>query len=200
MSRLFPPEVLAFFKENNYGKSAAEMTVLLNRTFDTCYTVQQIKSCRSRNHWDSGLTGRFEKGHTPANKGKKVGSYPGMVATQFKPGRMPHNHRPVGSERITRDGYLERKVAEPKTWRSVHVLNWEQVHGPVPEGHALIFKDGDRTNCEVDNLLLVTRGELAIMNKRGLCKSNPETTQAGLTLAKYIKATHTKKKERKRSK
>ena len=194
MSRLFPQEVLDFFKEHNYGRSAQEMTDLLNRTFGTSYTREQIKACRARNHWDSGLTGQFEKGHTPHNKGKKGFSYPGSEATQFKKGHVPKNHRPVGSIRKDCDGYIYKKVAEPNKWRMLHVLNWEAAHGPVPPGHALVFKDGDRSNCELDNLLLVTRGELAVMNKRHLLTGNSETAEAAQTLARLIKAATTKKK------
>lgn len=196
MTRVFPPEVLAFFEENNRGKTAKEMTDLLNSTFGTSYTEEQIKSCRARNHWHSGLTGYFTPGHTPHNKGVKGRSYPGAEATQFKKGHTPHNHRPVGSERVNADGYLERKVAEPKKWKMVHVLNWEQVHGPVPKGYALIFKDRNPLHCEVDNLLLVSRGELAVMNRRGLCSENPDATEAGLALARYVKAVSAKKKAR----
>lgn len=197
-SRVFPPEVLTFFEANNHGKTAQEMANLLNHTFGTCYTVQQIKSCRARNHWDSGLTGHFSPGHTPHNKGKKGHSYTGMSATQFKPGHTPHNHKPIGSERVNREGYRERKVEEPNKWKPVHVLNWETIHGPVPRGCVLIFKDHDRNNSDVSNLLLVTRGELAVMNKRGLCTQNGEVTEAGLVLARYIKAIHTQKKRRSR--
>lgn len=195
MSRLFPPDVLDFFEKHNYGRSAQEMTDLLNITFGTSYTREQIKACRARNHWNSGLTGQFEKGHTPFNKGRKGVNYPGMKATQFKPGHPPHNHRPVGSIRKNREGYIYKKVAEPNKWRMLHVLNWEAVHGPVPPGHALIFKDGDRSNCEPDNLLLVTRAELAVINRRRLLTGNPETAEAAQALARLIKAT-TKKKRR----
>lgn len=197
MSRLFPPEVHCFFEANNKGKTTKEMADLLNGTFGTNYTLAQIKGYRARNHWDSGLTGRFKPGNVPHNKGKKGQSYPGMVATQFKKGNTPHNARPVGAELVTVDGYRVRKIAEPNVWRLVHQINWEQAHGPIPKGHAVIHKDKNKLNCEVDNLLLVTRGELAIMNKRGFCKENPDATQAGYQLAKYIKAVNTKKKKKK---
>lgn len=194
--RVFPSEVLAFFEANNHGRTAQEMVNLLNGTFGTSYTVQQIKGCRARHHWNSGLTGQFSPGHTPHNKGKKGHNYAGMEATKFKPGHTPHNHRSVGSERVNRDGYRERKVAEPKKWKMVHVLNWEAAHGPVPRGSVLIFKDGDKNNCDVSNLLLITRGELAVMNKRGLCTQNAEATEAGLLLANYIRAATARKKRR----
>lgn len=194
MSRLFPPDVLAFFEAHNRGRSAQEMTDLLNATFGTSYTREQIKGCRSRNHWDSGLTGRFEKGHLTHNKGKKGVNYPGMMPTQFKTGHLPHNHRPVGSVRTDKkDGYIYKKVAEPNKWRLLHVLNWEAVHGPLPPGHALIFKDRNRTNCDPDNLILVTRGELAVLNKRGLLSDNPETTETAVALVRLIKAAKKKK-------
>lgn len=198
MAGKFPPNVRAFIAEHNKGRSAKELTELVNSTFGTTYTAGQIKNYRARHHLISGLTGCFEKGHVPHNKGKHTGSYPGMVATQFKDGHMPHNHRPVGSERVNRDGYLERKTAEPKTWRLVHVINWEVVHGPVPKGHAVIFKDGDRTNPDISNLLLVTRAELARMNQRGLISADPAQTEVGQNIARLILATAKRKKERKK--
>lgn len=174
MRRVFPPEIVDFFKANNYGRSAKEMAELLNSTFGTSYTPEQIKDCRARNHWDSGLTGHFEKGHTPHNKGCK------------------------GSIRKDTDGYLYKKVAEPNKWRLLHVLNWEAVHGPVPPGHAVIFKDQNRENCDVSNLLLVSRGELAVMNKRKLITENPEATEAGQQLARLLKALTSRKKQQRK--
>lgn len=198
MSKLWPEGIREFFEANHKGRSSKEMADLLNKTFGTSYTPAQVKGYRGRYHLNSELTGRFEKGHIPHNKGKKVGSYPGMAETQFKPGNRPHNYRPVGSERINADGYRERKIADPSTWRAIHILNWEQVHGPVPKGCCLIFKDHNHLNCELDNLLLVTRGELSVMNRKGLCKSNPEATETGHILAKYLKAVKVKKKARKK--
>ena len=198
--RVWPPEVCAFFEANNPGRTSQEMADLINATFGTNYTRTQVKCYRTNHRLNSGLTGRFEKGHEPYNKGQKRGSLPGMERTQFKPGHMPYNHRPVGAERVNVDGYHERKIAEPKTWRMVHVLNWEAVHGPVPKGYTVIFKDGNRDHTEVDNLMLVSRGDLAVMNKRGLCTSSPEATEAGLALARYIKAATKAKKERRSKK
>ena len=196
MSRIFPPEVLAFFEVNNQGRSAKDMADLLNATFGTSYTVNQIKGCRARMHWNSGLTGHFEKGHTPYNKGKKGHKYPGMELTQFKAGHRPHNAHPVGTELVNTDGYLARKVAEPNKWRHVHILNWEAAHGPVPEGHVVIFKDQNRSNCTLDNLLLVSRAELAIMNKRRLVVEDPDGTETGLYIARLIQAKRKKQKKR----
>lgn len=195
---IFPPEIRAFIEEHNKGRYAAELAELVNTTFGTSYTPQQIKCYRTNHRLNSGLTGYFEKGCTPHNKGKHTGSYPGMIATQFKAGHTPLNHRPVGSERVNRDGYLERKVAEPNVWRAVHVLTWEEMHGPVPAGHVVIFKNGDRTNPDVSNLLIVSRAELARMNQKGLISTDPAHTEVGQNIARLILATAKRKKERKK--
>lgn len=197
MAGKYPPEVRDFIAEHNRGKSAKELTALVNKTFGMSYTSEQIKGYRARHHLISGLTGCFVKGRTPHNKGKHV-SYPGMRPTQFKKGHKPQNHRPVGSERVNADGYRERKVAEPNVWRAVHLLAWEAVNGPVPKGHVVIFKDSDRLNCDISNLLLVSRAELARMNQRHLISTDPNLTEVGQNIARLISATTKKKKQRKR--
>jgi hypothetical protein len=83
---------------------------------------------------------RFQKGAVPWNRG--VTGYMGANRTSFRKGNKPQTWRPVGSERITRDGYLERKVREPNRWKAVHVLLWEAKRGKVKRGHIVVFKAG----------------------------------------------------------
>lgn len=97
-----------------------------------------------------GAAHRFLKGHVPANKGKKGISYPGMEATQFKPGIQPHNTHEVGAYRITRYGALQRKIGTAKgsnsqRWRGVHELVWIEANGPMPPKHICVFKPGMQT-------------------------------------------------------
>ena len=42
-----------------------------------------------------------------------------------------------------------------------HRVVWEQAHGPIPEGYLVKFKDGNRMNCSIDNLYLVSRADHA---------------------------------------
>jgi hypothetical protein len=97
---------------------------------------------------------RYAKGHLPANKGKKVAvsTYNKCAPTMFKKGSKPHNFKPVGAERITKDGYLERKIANPKTWKAVHILVWQSANGPVPVKHKIVFKDNNKLNNKLSNL------------------------------------------------
>lgn len=116
----------------------------------------------------SGAAHRFPKGHIPANKGlRRPGWHAGrMRETQFKKGQFPPNHDPdfyvIGALRVNSDGYIDMRVSfEPgsRGWRGLHLILWEDAHGPLPRGHCLRFRDGDRLNVCLENLELITRGD-----------------------------------------
>jgi phage protein len=70
------------------------------------------------------------------------------------------------SERTSVDGIVEIKVERNK-WISKHRYVWEQHHNrKVPKGKVVIFLDGNKTNFEIDNLKLISRGALLILNRK----------------------------------
>lgn len=117
---------------------------------------------------------RYPKGHVPANKGlRRPGYAPGRMAeTQFRKGE--RRWKPVGSVIADPEGFLRVKIREringspagwdKRIWPLVHHRVWEQHHGPVPAGHKVIFKDGDRANCAIENLELITHAEMMRRN------------------------------------
>lgn len=119
-----------------------------------------------------GRSRQFQKGQTPWNKGVPYQAGGRSVATQFQPGVRQgvavSLWKPVGWLRINRDGYLERKINDDqppyKRWRGEHIVVWEQANGPLPKGHAICFKDGNRLNCDLANLECVSRAELMARN------------------------------------
>lgn len=110
--------------------------------------------------WNAGLRGWDSGGRSHETRFRK-GSLSGAAAA---------NLVPVGTEVIDPDGYLKRKVADNRAvpsrrnWRFVHVLLWEEAHGPVPAGHAVVFRNGDKRDIRDENLELVTRAELMRRN------------------------------------
>lgn len=115
-----------------------------------------------------GRKTRFKKGQTPPNKGKKLSEFMSeeaiekTKATRFRKGRVPHNHKPIGYERINRDGYIEVKVRDEKHTRNFelkHRFIWEKHFGPIPESHNIQFKDGNRQNCKIENLYIISRAD-----------------------------------------
>ena len=124
---------------------------------------------------------RFAKGMTPWNKGMEYLPGGRCAETQFRKGNRPHTWQPVGSYRITADGYLERKMnnlpgANHVRWHGVHRTLWVAAHGPIPEGHIVVFKPGTRTNVlehiTLDKLECISRAENARRNHPGA--RNPE--------------------------
>lgn len=61
-----------------------------------------------------GVKTQFKPGCIPANKGKKMPEhvYIACSKSMFKKGNIPHNLVPIGSERVTKDGYIEIKVRD----------------------------------------------------------------------------------------
>jgi hypothetical protein len=49
-------------------------------------------------------------------------------------------------------------------WMFVHRMVWEMEHGPVPKGHTVCFKDGNKLNVWLDNLELLSRHALMLRN------------------------------------
>ncbi|MBS1729831.1 MAG: HNH endonuclease [Bacteroidetes bacterium] len=122
---------------------------------------------------------QFKPGSQPFNKGLKrpEGWAPGrMRETQFKKGERTgiavDLYKPIGSLRITVDGYLQQKVNDDfptqYRWTGVHRLVWEEANGPVPKGHVVVFKPGTHTTdigkITLDRLELITRAELMRRN------------------------------------
>lgn len=123
---------------------------------------------------------RFAKGHSTWNAGTSYTAGGRSAETRFKAGnrngRAVDLYKPIGTERISKGGYLERKISDDmqlaRRWRAVHLLNWEARNGPLPDGHAVIFKDGDKTHVDYDNLELISRADL--MRRNSIHNHGPE--------------------------
>jgi len=201
-SWIYPHKIKNFIKENYAGVGPKEMATKLNETFGTNYTHSQMKAWYSRHKLNSGITGYFPKGNVPFNKGKKGITYEGCKATQFKKGNKSHNWVPIGTERISKDGYTELKIADGKlnkNWKAKHILIWETVNGPVPKGHVIIFGDGNHRNFDLDNLIPVSRAQLARLNQQHLIQNDAELTRTGIIIADLYNKINEQKRKSKRS-
>ena len=198
-SSIFPQPVVDYIRTNYKGIGNKEMAERLNSEFGTTYTRSQIKGYYGNHHLNSGLDGRYKKGHIPINKGKKGYHFPGSEKGWFTKGHMPNNHKPIGSERVDADGYTLVKTAEPNVWMPKHKLIWEKRYGKVPEGYIITFLDGDKSNISIENLALITMAESLELTRSNLRSSNPEFTKTGILIAKVKNAGNKKHKKIKRS-
>lgn len=121
------------------------------------------------------IENRFQAGHIPDNKGKKVSAeiYAKCAPTMFRKGHIPHNHKPVGTEGMRSDGYLWVKIADPDKWVQKQRLVWEQHHGTIPDGYNVQFKNRNPKDCRIENLYLISRAD-QMRNENSLIASYPK--------------------------
>lgn len=166
---LYTPRQLAFIKRHR-KLPRRELCAAFIRAFPhrRNVSVENLKRLCERKGWLNGRNGHFRKGAVPANKGKKMPYNANSARTRFKKGNRSgeaqRKYKPIGSERLSKEGYLERKVHDglpmQSRWRAVHILNWEKQHGAVPEGHCLKCLDGDKLNTDPSNWELISRAVL----------------------------------------
>lgn len=192
--RVFTVEEEEYFLRIYKGRSYAEIHGLLKERFDSTVTIQQIKSYLSNHGLKTGTTGRFPKGHVPYNKGKKE-PFRRHSATCFKKGHIPANHLPIGTE-VVKSGYQYTKVEEPNVWIPTHRLLWERHYGPIPKGMAIIFLNQDRMDIRIENLAIVTQGELLHLNNNKLLSSDADISSSGVMIAKLDTAIRERRKGR----
>ena len=82
------------------------------------------------------------------------------------------------------NGYIRIKNAAGK-WINKHKYLYEQAYGKVPDGHAVIFLDGDKYNFSLDNLAVITKNEQLRLSESGLWFKDPALTQIGIVIAKH---------------
>jgi len=169
---------------------AEDVARALGRSVSAVYGVaRKIGLGKSQAFYDSDMSARIMRGHQsqdmvasrfkpgnrPWNHGLKgsTGHHPNSRATQFKKGEMSgaaqHNYVPIGTLRISADGYLERKMTDDpslypaRRWVPVHRLVWEAAHGPIPRGHIVVYRPGMKTTIEanvtVDRLECISKAE-----------------------------------------
>ena len=187
-------EVIQFMIENYKGKDNIELAELLNNKFNLNTNADRVSNVKANLKRRKGIDittginrGGYKKGHIPANKGTK--GLTGANKTSFKKGNIPYNHKEIGSERITKDGYIMIKVRDGclnKNWELKHRWLYEKEYGKIPEGYNLIFLDGNKQNLDLDNLKLVSKSEDLIMNNHNLFSTDPAITDTGTLIAKVI--------------
>lgn len=187
----YTAEHLDFLRQGYKDKSLTELAIAFNQHFDLDKPERSIRSALRNHRIRSGRTGHFEKGHSTWNAGTQWQAGGRSLKTQFKPGHKPQNWVPIGTEVVSKDGYLKRKIRDDapvgmsrKNWKFVHIMVWEEHHGPVPKGYAVTFLDGDKRNFDPKNLHAIRRRELAWQNKHGIARLPDELRPTMQLLAK----------------
>jgi len=141
-----------------------------------------------------GKKHRYTKGSTPFNKGRKMAEYVSQESidkikkTTFKKGNLPHNTLSDGAVTLRKDksgvAYYYYRISKAK-WIPYHHKLWSDVHGEIPKGYIVVFKDRNTLNCKLENLELITRREN--MQRNSFQRYPNELKQVIKTLTKLKK-------------
>jgi hypothetical protein len=207
----YPQGMYEYIRDNSWGVSSKQMAERVKELFGYEMTPTCMKQFRQRHGIKSGVTGWYQKGHPPGNKGKKLEEYVGeeraaeikkrISATQFKKGDRPVNEMPVGTIVVSSDGYKLRKKQMEGTiwerWEFLHRAVWEEHNGPIPEGMMITFKDSNKLNCDIDNLMMITKGENSALTRYGYRFEDPDLTEVGLAVVRLKQAAAKKRRSKK---
>lgn len=197
--KLTKAEIL-FLKKNVKGRTYAELADMFNKKFKRNYNRDCINNICLKRGYSNEMPWHWLPGHVPHNKGKKGYCSPGSEKGWFRPGHPGYkmNEAPLGSERISADGYVQIKIsntAQPtsRRWKGKQIIIWEKKYGPVPKGYCVVFLDGNNRNFRIDNLKMVSRAEHAVMCRRRLYSKNKQITKAAHAMAALSVAVSDKK-------
>ena len=77
-----------------------------------------------------------------------------------------------------------------KVWKQKHLIVWEREHGcKVPDGHAVVFADQDKSNFDPSNLVAIRRSDLVQINRMGLAYHDPESLRVCLAIIELNRVT-----------
>lgn len=203
--RRYTDEEREFLRGFIPGHSEREIIAAFAERFGRTLETYQVGNLKCKLGVKSGTVGgRFEQGHVPATKGRPWSEWMSAEgaehsrATQFKPGNLPHNTRPLLDERIGKDGYVEVHVGLHRMsrandqWVSKAQLVWEQANGREwPEGCRSMFADGDRRNFDPQNIVPVPAELYTVVCGAvpgGLEWHDRESLEAAITMARVIAA------------
>jgi hypothetical protein len=175
---------IRFIKAKTAGSSYAKVRELFNKHFCLSLTFNQILYGIRKYTQGNGLDSRYSPGHPNYNsyiKGMRISS-----KTEFKSGHKSYSSKPIGSERKDDRGFTVVKTAEPDVWKRKHEVIWESANGPIPKGHIVIFADRNKSNFAINNLVLVSRANLMIMNRLGLFVCDTDLTKIGKSVSDIL--------------
>ena len=156
----YTAEQIKFLRENVKGRFYEELTAMFNERFNKSATLMAIIQACRQYKMPNRMNGGFQKGHT-RNSGKAL---------------------PDGVENTNILGY--RIIKHNGMWRGKHTVLWEEAHGQrVPEGHYIVFGDGNKENLSIDNLYCVSATQSGILTQFKLKSEEPELAAAGVALA-----------------
>lgn len=174
-------EIIQRYPDEKAEIIARDYRVNVSTIYKTAQRYKVKKSESFRNSPDSGRIQKgnslspetqFKKGHEGPTKGRRMKAviknkekYEKWQSGLWKKGHKPYNTAKNGEVRWRHNpGYYFIRIEENE-WQFYHRYIWEQKNGKIQEDFNVIFIDGNRRNCKIENLACISNAELAEMNR-----------------------------------
>lgn len=190
MRHSWTEEEIEFIREKYPYHTNQEIVEMITEKFGFKTSRDQLLNLRKKHkmpHKKILNSGCFKKGLIPHNKGKKMReeTREKLSKTWFQKGNLPHTYKPVGSTRISRDGYKYIKIADPNEWELYHRYLWEKAHEEkVKSDEVVIFADKDKSNFAIDNLIKIKRVNLLYLNRKDLIFEDKDLTKVAVNISR----------------
>ena len=217
---IFTKEIIDFIKKHKNDYDNKTMTQIINEKFNTSYTPVQIGLFRRRNNLEYRLFCKevleYMKNHNQDSYeqlqddvnsifGKnyslqqiKSACYWYKLREYQKRRERESFSKPDFSERLRKSKAARIEIKINGKWIPKSKYVYETSTGKkVQDDEVIVFLDGDFNNFDLNNLLCVKRGLLAIVNSHlsGTCKNNAELTKCKYDIAKLKTLVCQKEKE-----
>lgn len=217
----YPDEVISFIKNNVSKMSYKDLADSLNERFNIGATKKGIQAfCFSHNMCNGRRKKKSEyfvfsdemisfiKKHAQyMSRSKLTRLFNEHFGTDISVFILTHECHKIGlthiypnvkeiSSETTKKGH-GYFIKTKDGWKPKQRVLWAQKNGPIPPKCYVLFADGDNTNFDEDNLILVTGKEHVHLNKKKLRFSDADRTKAGLTIVKLLLEIEKRKEEMK---
>lgn len=173
----FTKEQKEYIFANYKGKTENDLLNELNAKFNETFTLHKLQDFKKRNKLHSGLSGKWKKGNVPWTK--TISKEEWFSHYDLEEWREIHRvkseklrkYKNVGDIFKSADGFLfiitsiEYGIPWHKRIRPYAQYIWEQHNGKIPNGYKVTYKDGNKLNCDISNLILVSKKEILYLAK-----------------------------------
>lgn len=177
----YTEEQRQFIKDNIEGTKYRVLANMFNAKYGTNKTRENIKSYCRRHGLRNNLTSE---------------------QTYFKEGHDLRSSKPIGSEYINHEGNVMIKFKDDlrlyesyKNWKAKKIYVWEKHYGHIPVGYSILNLDGNKLNCDIDNLILIENSENSWLNKHNYVFNYPELTIVAIHFIRLRKQRIKREKE-----
>jgi len=169
----YTKEQIDFIYKNYKGISSRELTKKFNKKFSTSRESTSINAFKGHHKLKSGYNNYFKPGNQPWNTGTK-----GLVKANSG-SRKP---APIGKIYSSSGHNLIKTV---NGWQQYSRYKYEEYHDcKLTPNERINFLDNDNTNFAKENLIKVTKQEVARIHREGYLYDDPTLNKVGISMVR----------------